>query len=185
MPSRVINLIVVHCSATPNGVSLARGDRSSAQVIDTWHGAPLRDMSGRIIREHMFFRSEHWRSRWQPQLRHIGYHAVVDVDGTRELGRHVDETGAGVAGHNRNSLHVCMLGTDSFTRAAWASLRDQVSQWLDVYPSARICGHRDLSPDLDGDGEVEPHEWLKICPGFDATRWWMLKNMEPMEGHIL
>jgi N-acetylmuramoyl-L-alanine amidase len=31
-----------------------------------------------------------------------------------------------------------------------------------------IVGHRDLSPDLDGDGIVEPQEWIKQCPCFDA-----------------
>ncbi|MDY5354364.1 MAG: N-acetylmuramoyl-L-alanine amidase, partial [Bacteroides pyogenes] len=31
---------------------------------------------------------------------------------------------------------------------------------------------RDLSPDLDGNGEIEPEEWIKACPCFDAaTRW--------------
>jgi hypothetical protein len=30
-------------------------------------------------------------------------------------------------------------------------------------------GHRDWSPDLDHDGKVEPHEWLKMCPCFDVA----------------
>jgi N-acetylmuramoyl-L-alanine amidase len=32
-----------------------------------------------------------------------------------------------------------------------------------------VVGHRDLSPDLDKDGLVEPHEWMKQCPCFDAV----------------
>jgi hypothetical protein len=32
----------------------------------------------------------------------------------------------------------------------------------------KIIGHRDLSPDLDGDGIVEPNEFIKQCPCFDA-----------------
>lgn len=185
MPGRVIHLIVIHCSATQNGVSLARNGRTAAQTIDAWHGAPVRDKEGRIVKQHMFERSEYWRLRYRPHLRHIGYHDVIDVDGSRERGRAEDEQGAGVAGHNRNSLHICMVGTDKFTRAQYETLRDVVNERLDIYRHARVCGHRDLSPDLDGDGEIEPHEWLKICPGFDATQWWLLKNMEPMEGHIL
>ena len=31
-----------------------------------------------------------------------------------------------------------------------------------------VLGHRDTSPDLDGDGIVEPEEWTKMCPCFDA-----------------
>jgi hypothetical protein len=31
-----------------------------------------------------------------------------------------------------------------------------------------VCGHRDLSPDLNGNGEIEPEEWIKQCPCFDT-----------------
>jgi N-acetylmuramoyl-L-alanine amidase len=31
-----------------------------------------------------------------------------------------------------------------------------------------VCGHRDLSPDLNGDGEIEPEEWIKACPCFEV-----------------
>jgi N-acetyl-anhydromuramyl-L-alanine amidase AmpD len=40
-----------------------------------------------------------------------------------------------------------------------------------AYPMAQILGHRDLSPDIDGDGVVEEHEWLKDCPCFDVYTW--------------
>ncbi len=39
------------------------------------------------------------------------------------------------------------------------------------YPNAIILGHRDLSPDLDKDGVVEPNEWMKQCPCFNAGLW--------------
>ena len=39
-----------------------------------------------------------------------------------------------------------------------------------IYPDAEICGHRDLYPDKDCDGVVEPHEWIKMCPCFDAKK---------------
>lgn len=34
----------------------------------------------------------------------------------------------------------------------------------------QVVGHRDLSPDLDGDGTVEPEEWTKACPCFDVKK---------------
>ncbi|KAA3861402.1 N-acetylmuramoyl-L-alanine amidase, partial [Bacteroides ovatus] len=40
------------------------------------------------------------------------------------------------------------------------------------YPNCRICGHRDLSPDLNGNGEIEPEEWIKACPCFNAETDW-------------
>jgi N-acetylmuramoyl-L-alanine amidase len=39
-----------------------------------------------------------------------------------------------------------------------------------LYPKAVILGHRDTSPDLNGNGIVEPCEWLKECPSFDAAK---------------
>ena len=37
------------------------------------------------------------------------------------------------------------------------------------YPGSRLVGHRDLSPDLNGNGEIEPEEWVKECPCFNAA----------------
>ncbi len=34
-----------------------------------------------------------------------------------------------------------------------------------------VCGHRDLSPDLNGDGAISQNEWCKTCPGFDVGTW--------------
>src|SRR5690606_39171735 len=39
------------------------------------------------------------------------------------------------------------------------------------YPQARICGHRDLSPDRNRDGVIGPQEHIKACPCFDAIPW--------------
>lgn len=49
------------------------------------------------------------------------------------------------------------------------SLRVLVMLLLRDYPGSRLCGHRDLSPDLNGNGEIEPEEWIKECPCFDAA----------------
>jgi len=39
------------------------------------------------------------------------------------------------------------------------------------YPGCRVCGHRDLSPDLNGNGEIEPEEWIKACPCFEVKEF--------------
>jgi N-acetyl-anhydromuramyl-L-alanine amidase AmpD len=46
-----------------------------------------------------------------------------------------------------------------------------------------VVGHRDLSPDLDGDGQVEPHEWIKLCPAFEV-RDWLANFMQPTEDQV-
>lgn len=70
-----------------------------------------------------------------------------------------------------------------YTRAQWASLKQLVVELLDKYPDARVCGHRDLSPDLNGDGVVTPAEWIKLCPSFDVAHW--LESGAPLPYNVL
>ena len=60
------------------------------------------------------------------------------------------------------------------TRTEWQkhSLRVLVLTLLKDYPECRVCGHRDLSPDRNENGEIEPEEWVKACPCFDAENNW-------------
>ena len=39
------------------------------------------------------------------------------------------------------------------------------------HPNVKIIGHRDLSPDLNGNGVIEPFEFMKACPSFDVAAW--------------
>ena len=45
------------------------------------------------------------------------------------------------------------------------------------YPGCKVCGHRDLSPDLNGNGEIEPEEWVKQCPCFDVSKENIVNNI--------
>ena len=157
--SRPIDLIVIHCAATPNGVRLARGAQSAAAVIDRWHAA------------RGFHRGDAARRAFNPTLAAIGYHFVIDCDGTLASGRAPDEVGAHVAGYNARSLGICLVGTDRFTPVQWQALRQLVQLLRTQHPAARLCGHRDLSPDRNGDGVISPSEWTKTCPGFSVADW--------------
>lgn len=145
---RKINMIVVHCSATPAD---ARFDRD-------W----IRDLHKN-------------RNGW----RDIGYHFVIEVDGEIRVGRTLDQVGAHVAGHNKHSIGICLIGgvdragvaTDNFFSVQKQSLRTLLLGLMSSFPGCEVLGHRDLSPDKDGDGVVEKHEWLKQCPCFDVRNW--------------
>jgi N-acetylmuramoyl-L-alanine amidase len=43
--------------------------------------------------------------------------------------------------------------------------------WKYDIPKENVKGHRDWSPDLDGDGVIEKHEWLKDCPCFEVSEF--------------
>ena len=148
---KTIDAIVVHCSATKEGKDFRARD------IDMMHR--------------------------QRGFSEIGYHYVVDLDGTVETGRSLMKEGAhcaasGFSGtsYNRHSIGVCYVGglnaagraADTRTEAQKRALRVLLAKLVKEYPVREIIGHRDASPDLDGDGEVEPYEWQKECPCFDA-----------------
>jgi len=127
-------------------------------------------------------------SRWHREKgwRAIGYHYVIHVDGALYAGRPLAEAGAHVAGNNAWSLGICLVGTDRFSTAQWETLRDLVRNLQGQFQAARVVGHRDYSPDLNGDGIIDPWEHFKQCPGFDVAEW-RLSGMDPMwnPNHLL
>lgn len=98
--------------------------------------------------------------RWHQEKKFdgIGYHAVIRRDGTIEKGRPLYWHGAHVRRYNRVSLGVCLIGKDEFTDEQLRSLELLLQEWLDLYPSAKVVGHRDLDP-------------KKTCPNFDVSAW--------------
>lgn len=141
---RNIKYIVIHCSATKEGRPVTVGD------ITKWHKAR--------------------------GYRTIGYHYVVYIDGSVHVGRSESEVGAHVQSHNSDSIGVCYVGgldaagksKDTRTVVQKVALRSLIGRLKNKYPSAKIVGHRDLSPDRNGNGKVEKWEWLKDCPCFDV-----------------
>jgi N-acetylmuramoyl-L-alanine amidase len=162
---RAISMIVIHCSASANTDALFRGSpgtpmfQTPAQVIDGWHAKRGFRRTGEIARH------------FNPQLTHIGYHYVLYRNGAVATGRHLDEVGAHVQGFNQKSVGICLVGTDRFTPAQWEALAGLVGSLQKQFPPVRVLGHRDLSPDQNANGIVEPFEWLKTCPGFDVAAW--------------
>lgn len=98
----------------------------------------------------------------------IGYHFVIDRDGTVAEGRPVEKVGAHVKGHNTHSIGICLLGghgstrndafEDNFTDAQDKALRRLLSQLKIEHPEInKISGHNEYSN--------------KACPGFNVDRW--------------
>jgi N-acetyl-anhydromuramyl-L-alanine amidase AmpD len=147
---RRIDYIAVHCTASREGQALSVED----------------------------IRKQHKAQGWSD----IGYHYVVDLQGRVHLGRDVDQTGAHVSGYNANSIGVVYVGglenkpiaydklkaKDTRTNAQKAALLSLLMDLRKLYPKAVIQGHRDFSPDKNHNGTIEPSEWIKKCPSFDA-----------------
>lgn len=139
--------LVVHCSATRAAADIGAAD------IRRWH----------------------LEKGWAD----IGYHYVIRRDGTLETGRAEDSVGAHVKGFNQVSLGICLVGglapggapENNYTPEQFASLRALLTELKRRYPKAGIRGHRDFSPDRNGDDQITPNEFIKACPCFDITEW--------------
>ena len=101
-----------------------------------------------------------------------GYHYVVFPDGRVE--QLLSESGVanGVKGYNSNSVHVSWVGgyngVDNRTTAQKLTLIKVLKELRVKYPTAKILGHRDISPDKNHNGVVDPWERIKECPCFEA-----------------
>lgn len=142
---RKIDTIVIHCTASKEGVKLTVDD----------------------------IRRQHKRLGWSD----IGYHYVVYANGHVAEGRPVEKIGAHVSGHNATSIGIAYVGglnkfgkaADTRTDAQKEALHNLVNALLILYPGCKVVGHRDLSPDKNGNGIIEPNEYVKMCPCFNVA----------------
>jgi hypothetical protein len=140
---REINKIIIHCTAT--------SPKAKPQsILDGW-------------------RKKGWSSN--------GYHHLISYYGVAVALMSDDLVGNGVKGHNSKSIHLSYIGgiengkpKDTRSDIQKLMLEVLIEEYLTKYPNAELLGHRDLSPDLDKDGIVEPYEWIKVCPCFDVKK---------------
>lgn len=146
---RAINEIIVHCSATRPNWMEGKSAKAKRDEIRRWHLA----------------------KGWSD----IGYHHLIDRDGTLVEGRPMQKTGAHVKGHNTGTIGVCLIGGhgssendefhDNFTEAQNVALRkyidDQKAQrpWIE-----KVSGHNEYA--------------AKACPGFRVSEW--LADVRPV-----
>ncbi len=149
---RAIKYIIIHCTAGPKN-----------QTTDSIKA--------------------HWKSLgWK----RFGYHHLIAEDGKIENITPIEEPSNGVAGYNASSIHISYKGGvkdgkpyDSRTDAQKASIEMLVRKYHEMFPDAKILGHRDFSPDKNRDGIVSPNEWMKACPSFSVSEWLKSIQLDP------
>ena len=119
--------------------------------------------------------------KWHKQrgFNDIGYHYVIDLDGTVEQGRPIEQAGAHCTGHNAHSIGICYIGgaywrdgvnakgkpikgkdgkavlipKDTRTIMQRMAMKELVAQLREQFPEATVHGHREFAN--------------KACPCFD------------------
>lgn len=139
---RKITEIILHCSATrPNWMHDA-GTEAKVAEIRRWHK-----------------QDRGWRD--------IGYHFIVDRDGSVALGRPIEQTGSHVKGRNAGTIGVCLIGghgslayddfSENFTQAQDKAVRGLIADLRKRFGNVPVSGHNDYA--------------AKACPGFKADKW--------------
>ena len=94
----------------------------------------------------------------------IGYHFIIELDGTIKEGRPMHRSGAHTKSHNANSIGVCYVGgidkdkkpKDTRTEAQRQSMDNLIAGLLLDNVDASVHGHNEFS--------------AKACPSFDVAK---------------
>lgn len=107
-----------------------------------------------------------------------GYNFLIEANGHVVQLADISRVTNGVKGYNSNSIHIAYIGgvengkaVDNRTCKQREAMETLVRKYHSQFPKAKILGHRDLSPDLNGDGIIQPWEWTKECPSFTVADW--------------
>ena len=149
---RPITKIILHCSASLEGIDLTGND------IRSMHTNPVR-LGGRG-----------WKNP--------GYHYVVRLDGKVEQILPIEQIANGVKGHNAESVHICYVGglrsvnreqgsvnnghpvktvpANTMTDAQRNAIRALLHELRAKFPNATLHGHREFA--------------AKACPCFEVRQ---------------
>lgn len=139
---RPLNGIIVHCTATrPEWMAKSPTSKKVAEVR-RWH---MRDRG------------------WSD----IGYHFLIDRDGTVAAGRPIEKVGAHTQGHNTGTIGISLFGgwdsasTDefheNFTLGQEEALLHLIADLRRKYGNLTLAGHNNFAS--------------KACPGFNVGQW--------------
>jgi len=139
---RQITEAIVHCTATRADWWASRATSTKVKEVRRWH---VEDRG------------------WSD----IGYHYLIDRDGTVAKGRPMERDGAHVRGHNTGTIGISLFGghgssendafEDNFTPEQDKALRELLDELKARYGFTKVTGHNEKS--------------AKACPGFDVPRW--------------
>lgn len=106
-------------------------------------------------------RDWHLKRGWK----NIGYHYVIKLDGTTQVGRPVRQQGAHAYGHNADSIGICYIGgmtkggkkaKDTRTKAQKVAMEQLVCALVERFGDhVQVIGHNEVS--------------AKACPSFDVS----------------
>ncbi|MGR3452949.1 N-acetylmuramoyl-L-alanine amidase [Pseudooceanicola sp.] len=139
---RNITEIIIHCTATRRDFMEGAPTVAKVREVKRWH------VEG---------------NGWSD----IGYHYLIDRDGTLAEGRPLERTGAHVKGHNTGTIGIALFGGhgsaetdafhDHFNIGQNETLKQLIADLQDRFGPLKISGHNQYA--------------AKACPGFSVPTW--------------
>jgi len=137
---REIKYIVLHCTASPQ-------TQTVQAILSYWKN----------------------NLKWKT----VGYHHLLDSQGTVHNLQPIELPTNGVKGYNSNSIHISYIGgvdnqgkaVDNRTPEQIASQIKLLKHYKNMFPNAKILGHRDFP------------KVAKECPSFDVEEWLKTINL--------
>lgn len=139
---RPISEIIIHCTATQPAWMQDQPTAAKVAEVRKWH-----------------VQERGWKD--------IGYHYLIDRDGTVAEGRPLDQVGAHTQGHNTGSIGISLIGgfgssaddkfADHFTPQQEFALSKLIDDLKYRFSVTKVSGHNEYAN--------------KACPGFRVAEW--------------
>ncbi len=78
-------------------------------------------------------------------FRDIGYHYTIDKSGNIRIGREIELAGAHTLGENYDSIGICLLGKQNFTKEQFTATRNLLKILLRAFKGCTIHTHSEYS----------------------------------------
>ena len=136
---------MIECNNSSVGDITGLNFRKNTELIVLHHSATTRSQKCDVHLIHRWHISRGWSG--------IGYHFVIEKDGTLRVGRPLNTVGAHVRGYNSVSVGICMVGgidkegdvVDNFSDSQYKTLQSLKITLENVFPDAKFCKHKDLA----------------------------------------
>jgi N-acetyl-anhydromuramyl-L-alanine amidase AmpD len=150
---RPISELIVHCTATRPEWMAGRPTSEKVAEVRRWH-----------------VEGNGWKD--------IGYHFLIDRDGTVAKGRPIEQVGAHTMNHNVGTVGIALVGghgsvandkfSENFTELQDAALHALIMKLKAIYKISKVNGHNFYA--------------RKACPGFDVPGWFGKSSSANMNG---
>jgi hypothetical protein len=133
------NKIIAHHFGGTDADPLADSSKQTAQDVDKWHSQRWKGFTSKVFKNH------------QGKFYHVGYHFVIERDGTVVQCRDYYEEGAHTFGQNKSSIGIALAGNFDVTKPtvkqlnAFKKVFKEINQRFPKITEKEIYPHRKFS----------------------------------------